>query len=136
MIKITIRTFTRLNFFLTAYIIFLNFSIHPQNDVMMQAFYWDVPVDAANLNGSWWDSLKSKAALFSIAGITALWIPPPAKGNFGIYDMGYGVFDHYDLGEYNQKGTVETRFGSKDELLSMISSMHSNNIQVYADIIL
>ncbi|MGE5796708.1 MAG: alpha-amylase family glycosyl hydrolase [Ignavibacteria bacterium] len=136
MIKITIRTFTRLNFFLTAYIIFLNFSIHPQNDVMMQAFYWDVPVDAANLNGSWWDSLKSKAALFNNAGIMALWIPPPSKGNFGIYDMGYGVFDHYDLGEYNQKGTVETRFGSKDELLSMISSMHSNNIQVYADIIL
>lgn len=50
--------------------------------------------------------------------------------------MGYGVFDHYDLGNYDQKGTVETRFGSRSELEAMITKMHSNNIEVYADIIL
>ena len=32
-----------------------------QNDVMMQAFYWDVPVDTTNKDGSWWDSLAVKA---------------------------------------------------------------------------
>ena len=133
MVKINLRSI-----FLPIYfLIFISAAdLHPQNDVMMQAFYWDIPVDVNNLNGSWWDTLKSKAALLGNAGITALWVPPPAKGNFGIYDMGYGIFDHYDLGEYNQKGTVETRFGSKDELLSMIGTMHSKNIGVYADIIL
>ena len=25
-----------------------------QNDVMMQAFYWNVPVDTANKNGNWY----------------------------------------------------------------------------------
>jgi len=107
-----------------------------QDDVMMQAFYWDVPVDATNKNGTWWDNLRGKSDAMKSAGFKALWVPSPAKGNFGIYDMGYGIFDHYDLGNYNQKGTVETRFGSRSELQSMIGKMHTNGIQVYADIVL
>ncbi len=115
-----------------------------QNDVMMQAFYWDVPVDATNLNGTWYDSLKAKAQALKNAGFTAIWTPPPSKGAFSIYDMGYGLYDHYDLGEYNQKGNVgdgipsstETRFGSKQELLNMVSEFHNKGLEVYADIVL
>ncbi|KAA3615370.1 MAG: DUF1939 domain-containing protein [Calditrichaeota bacterium] len=112
-------------------------SVFAQNDAMMQAFYWDVPVDDVNNNGTWWDNLKGKSTELKNAGITGIWVPAPSKGNFGIWDMGYGVFDHYDLGNYNQKGTVETRFGSRSELESMISTMHTSpKIEVYADIIL
>lgn len=108
-----------------------------QNDVMMQAFYWDVPVDAANKNGFWWDTLRVKAPEFKSSGITALWLPSPAKGNWGINDMGYGIYDMYDLGAYNQKGTVETRFGSKAELTNLINTLHqSPRIDVYADAVL
>jgi alpha-amylase len=107
-----------------------------QNDVMMQGFYWDVPVDAANFNGSWWNNLKNKSTTLKNAGIKGIWVPSPAKGNFGIYDMGYGIFDLYDLGNYNQKGTVETRFGSRTELEQMISQFHTDGIDVYADIVL
>lgn len=107
-----------------------------QNDAMMQAFYWDVPVDDSTKNGFWWDTLKSQAEELSDAGITGIWVPSPAKGNFGIWDMGYGIYDHYDLGNYDQKGTVETRFGSRQELEEMISEMHTNQIQVYADMVL
>lgn len=114
----------------------LAFRVQAQHDVMMQAFYWDVPVDAAAQNGFWWDTLAAKAAELHAFGITAIWVPPPSKGNFGIYDMGYGLYDHFDLGHYNQKGTVETRFGSKEELLNMIQTMHAYGIEVYADIVL
>lgn len=112
-----------------------------QNDVMMQAFYWDVPVNAGSFNGSWWDTLTAKMSALKTAGFTGLWVPPPSKGNFGIYDMGYGLYDHYDLGNYNQKGTTETRFGSRTELNSMISAAHSTAggapyMNIYADIIL
>ncbi|MHB1687296.1 MAG: alpha-amylase family glycosyl hydrolase [Ignavibacteriaceae bacterium] len=110
--------------------------INAQNDVMMQAFYWNVPVDTANKNGTWWDTLGIKAPSLASAGFTGMWVPPPSKGNWGITDMGYGLFDHYDLGNYNQKGSTETRFGSRTELNNMITTMHSNNIKVYADIIL
>ncbi|HSV88580.1 MAG TPA: alpha-amylase family glycosyl hydrolase [Bacteroidales bacterium] len=113
-----------------------SFQLKAQNDVMFQAFYWDVPVDALNKNGSWWDSLRIKAPSLAAAGITAIWIPPPSKGNWGITDMGYGVFDHYDLGNYYQKGSIETRFGSRLELINMITAMRNHNIKVYADIVL
>jgi len=120
-------------------LLFLSFFVGQllaQNDVMMQAFYWEPPVDETNENGSWWDSLAAKSGTLSDAGFTGIWVPPPSKGNWGITDMGYGIYDHYDLGNYNQKGSIETRFGSRSELEAMIDSMHNNNIEVYADVIL
>jgi alpha-amylase len=112
-----------------------------QNDVMLQAFYWDVPVNADQKDGFWWDHLTHKAPALKQMGITALWVPSPAKGNWGIFDMGYGIYDHFDLGNYEQKGSVETRFGSRSELENMIAAMHDTAhnqpiIKVYADIIL
>ena len=68
------------------------------DDVMMQAFYWDVPVDEQAKNGTWWDHLSEIAPELRTAGISSLWTPIPAKGNWGIYDSGYGIYDHYDLG--------------------------------------
>jgi alpha-amylase len=50
--------------------------------------------------------------------------------------MGYGIYDLYDLGNYNQKGSTETRFGSRTELSQMISQFHTDGIDVYADIVL
>ncbi|MDP4264276.1 MAG: T9SS type A sorting domain-containing protein [Bacteroidota bacterium] len=117
------------------------YELHAQNDVMMQAFYWNVPVNEAGKNGFWYDSLNAKIPAMKTAGIRALWMPPPSKGNWGISDMGYGIFDHYDLGAYNQKGSTETRFGSKSELLNLISTAHSTAggapyMDMYADVIL
>jgi len=105
--------------------------------VMMQAFYWDVPVDEDTKNGSWWDNLKSKATELKNASIKAIWTPCQAKGNWGITDNGYGIYDHYDLGNYEQKGSVETRFGSRSELEAMMSTMHQGpKIDVYSDVVL
>ncbi|HWP82188.1 MAG TPA: T9SS type A sorting domain-containing protein [Bacteroidota bacterium] len=118
----------------------LSVGVCAQDDVMMQAFYWNPPVDTTNKNGFWYDTLRAKIPSLKAAGIRALWTPPPSKGNWGIVDMGYGIFDHYDLGAYSQKGTTETRFGSKAELLSLLSTAHSSangpRMDVYADVIL
>ncbi|SKB44877.1 alpha-amylase family protein [Alkalitalea saponilacus] len=124
--------------------LFLFFVVKPlsaQNDVMLQAFYWDVPVDSDNNKGLWWNNLNNKSIDFKNWGITGIWIPSPSKGNWGIFDMGYGIYDHYDLGNYHQKGSTETRFGSRAELENMIATMHDTTngmakVNVYADIIL
>ena len=114
-----------------------------QNDVMMQAFYWNVPYDTTNQVGFWWDTLSTKASALKQTGFTAVWTPPPSKGAWGIQDNGYGIFDHYDLGEYLQAGnhagvtpTVDTRFGSKQDLLNMVNQFHQSGLQVYSDIVL
>ncbi|WP_452231479.1 alpha-amylase [Lacinutrix sp. MEBiC02595] len=98
--------------------------------VMMQAFYWDVPA-----GGTWWDTIDSKVQDWSNAGIDAIWLPPVSKAQNGPFSMGYDPFDYFDFGEYNQMGSVETRFGSRTELTDMIDNAHLNGLSVIADIV-
>ena len=99
--------------------------------VMMQAFYWDVPS-----GGTWWNVVSSKVAAWHTAGIDAIWLPPVSKGASGGYSMGYDPFDYYDFGNFNQMGTTETRFGSKTELQSLITTAHNNDLYIIADIVI
>jgi alpha-amylase len=50
--------------------------------------------------------------------------------------MGYDLFDHYDFGDKEQKGSVATHFGSKDTLLRLIAIVYANDLDVYSDIVL
>lgn len=103
------------------------------NGVMMQGFYWDVPQTTSGQ--TWWQVLGGKASELKSAGITAMWLPPAYKGS-GVNDVGYGVYDRYDLGEFNQKGTVATHYGTLAQLQSCISSLHGQGIQVYEDMVM
>ena len=100
------------------------------NGIVMQYFEWYV---ASNVL---WRQLKDDAEQLSQDGITAVWIPPAYKGAEGKNDAGYAVYDLYDLGEFDQKGSVATKYGTKDELLEAVKSAHAHNIKVYADIVL
>lgn len=99
--------------------------------VMMQAFYWDVEP-----RFEWWTNLTEKVPGWADAGIDRLWIPVATKGQSGGYSMGYDVSDYYDFGNYEQHGTVETRFGSREELETFISTAHDNDVEVIADIVI
>lgn len=103
--------------------------LQAQNGVMMQGFHWYHP-------GNLWDEMENKAADLGAAGFTAIWLPPAYKGQAGAFDVGYGVYDLYDLGEFNQKGTVATKYGTKQEYLDAISALQTAGVQVYADVVL
>lgn len=101
-----------------------------KNGVMMQYFEWFVADD-----GKHWQRLKEDASHLSEIGVTSIWIPPCFKAT-GTNDVGYGIYDLYDLGEFKQKDTVRTKYGTKEELKAAIDELHNYNIQVYADIVL
>lgn len=102
--------------------------------VMMQTFYWDAP-KAEALEARWWDMLTPRVATLAADGFTSLWLPPSSKA--AEWDsMGYDPYDYFDLGEFNQKGRVETYFGSKAALLALIAEAHKSGLQVYADMVL
>lgn len=101
-----------------------------QNAVLMQYFEWYTP------SGILWRQLAEEAARLAGLGICALWIPPAYKGAEGAADVGYAVYDLYDLGEFDQKGGVPTRYGTKAELLAAIEEAHRQGLAVYADIVL
>jgi alpha-amylase len=101
------------------------------NGVMMQYFHWYLPP-----NGSLWKQLSLDAEGLAAAGFTALWLPPAYKGANGGYDVGYAVYDLFDLGEFEQKGSTATKYGTKDEYLQAIDRAHTVGIQIYGDIVL
>lgn len=100
------------------------------NNTMMQFFEWYLPND-----GLWWRRCAAKAANLRDLGVTQVWLPPAYKGT-SQEDVGYGVYDMYDLGEFDQKGTVRTKYGTKREYLDSIDAFHRAGIKVFADIVL
>ena len=101
-----------------------------ENGVMMQYFEWNLPND-----GMLWKRLKDDASHLHEIGISAVWIPPAYKGHEQA-DEGYGTYDLYDLGEFDQKGTIRTKYGTKQELQEMIEELHRNQIGVYLDAVM
>ena len=79
-----------------------------ENGVMFQYFEWYLPADA-----SLWKTVSANAQELSDKGVTSVWLPPAYKGQAGIDDTGYGVYDLYDLGEFDQKKTVPTKYGTR-----------------------
>jgi alpha-amylase len=100
------------------------------NGAMMQFFHWYTPAD-----GSLWKHLVEQAASLAEAGITSVWLPPAYKGAAGHQDAGYGVYDLFDLGEFDQKGSTRTKYETRDEYLQAIRSAHAAGMQVYADVV-
>lgn len=99
-----------------------------ENGVMYQSFYWDYPEDQLYKN------LVEVAEELSRLGISGVWMPPAAKGT-SPQDVGYGSYDYWDLGEFDQKGAVRTRYGTREELESAIQALHDQGMQVYADMV-
>ncbi|HEY6877648.1 MAG TPA: alpha-amylase [Polyangiales bacterium] len=101
-----------------------------ENGVMLQYFHWHLAPD-----GSLWNELAERARELQGRGVTGVWIPPAYKGADGANDPGYAVYDLYDLGEFEQKGSRRTKYGTKEELRRAIQALHEQKIRVYADIV-
>jgi len=99
------------------------------NGVMLQSFEWYMPA------GRLWQDLAADAARLKAAGFTAVWIPPAYKGSGGAHDVGYSVYDLFDLGEFDQKGSVPTKYGTKAELHAAVAALQAQPLDVYADVV-
>lgn len=102
-------------------------------DVMMQGFYWDCPE-------GWYQTMQEKAHQLRYMkdshGVNRIWFPPPQKSDFGTNSMGYDPYDYYDLGEFNQKGSISTRFGTKQDLIKTLKTYKDLGILCMVDLVL
>ncbi|KAK5661876.1 hypothetical protein OQA88_9984 [Cercophora sp. LCS_1] len=102
----------------------------PVNPTIFQSFEWYIPPDHAH-----WRRLSSILPTLATLGVSKIWIPPACKaarpeGN------GYDIYDLYDLGEFNQKGTVATKWGSKAELVQLTEKAKQHGMGVLFDAVL
>lgn len=99
--------------------------------MMLQGFEWYISPEDNH-----WHKLSLEVDHFKSLGISDIWLPPAGKGHRGLYDSGYGVYDLYDLGEFHQKGSVRTKYGTYEEYLHLIKVLKEARIGIYVDIVL
>lgn len=102
----------------------------PENMTMMQGFEWYVPADQKH-----WVRLEKHIPQLKQWGIDNIWVPPGCKGS-SKDGNGYDIYDLYDLGEFDQKGTIPTKWGSKEELVRMANTAKDNGVGIYWDAVL
>ncbi|PSK51811.1 Alpha-amylase 1 [Elsinoe australis] len=100
----------------------------PQNQTLFQAFEWHTP-------GSHWTRLQSALPNLAEIGITYIWLPPGCKAN-SPQGNGYDCYDLWDLGEFDQKWTRSTKWGSREELSALITSAHQIGVKIIWDAVL
>ncbi|WP_316738212.1 alpha-amylase [Pedobacter aquatilis] len=101
-----------------------------QNQTLIQFFHWYY-----NEEQNLWTKVATEAAHLKEIGVTMVWLPPAYKSNNAAYDVGYAVYDLFDLGEFDQKGAINTKYGHKDEYINAINALHDNGISALADIV-
>ena len=87
------------------------------NETMLQGFEWYLPAD-----GKHWQKLSRMAHWLAF--------------RVGDREVGYAVYDLYDLGEFNQKGTVRTKYGTAEEYIDCVSALKRVGIRPLADVVL
>lgn len=68
-------------------------------------------------------------------GVDHLWIPPGCKG-MDPSGNGYDIYDLFDLGEFDQEGSVPTKWGTKADLEEMAHQASSLGVGLIWDAVL
>lgn len=97
---------------------------------MLQFFHWYYPD-----GGKLWGEVTDKAGALAEMGVTDVWLPPAYKGATGGYSVGYDTYDLFDLGEFDQKGSVATKYGDRAGLEQAARSLRDVGIGVIHDVV-
>lgn len=95
------------------------FSKGQSTQVMLQGFDW-----TSSSSGIWYNTISSEASDIQAAKIDAIWLPPPSDAGS---PQGYLPRQYYLL---------NTQYGTQAQLQSTITTLHSDNIKVLADIVI
>jgi len=100
------------------------------NRTLFQFFHWYIPGA-----GQLWNEMGEKAESLASMGITDVWLPPAYKGASGSFSVGYDTYDLFDLGEFDQKGSVATKYGDRAALEYATRMLAEKGIGVIHDVV-
>lgn len=118
-----------------------------QNKTILQGFEWFSPGTITSIEQdpdtgfvkdqsvSHWKHLTQLLPQFVDLGFASMWIPPACKAT-NPKDEGYGIYDLYDLGEFDTKGSTATKWGTKQELQDLCSEAQRFGVDVVFDAVL
>lgn len=100
------------------------------NRTLIQFFHWYYPE-----GGKLWGEVAAQAPSLAQMGVTDVWLPPACKGASGDKSVGYDVYDLFDLGEFDQKGTIATKYGDRPGLLRAAQALRDAGVRVIHDVV-
>jgi len=89
-------------------------------EILLQGFNWE----SSKSPSSWYANIENLAETIGQLGFTVIWLPPPTDS---VSAEGYMPRDYYDL---------NSRYGTVDQLKSLISAMHKNGVMTLGDAVL
>jgi alpha-amylase len=102
-----------------------------KNQTLMQYFHWYYQEDV-----KLWCRVTEEVSTLVDLGVTGVWLPPAYKATSGDTSVGYDCYDLFDLGEFDQKDCIATKYGTKEEYINAISTLKANGIATIADVVL
>ncbi|KAI0151331.1 glycoside hydrolase superfamily [Pestalotiopsis sp. NC0098] len=100
------------------------------NEAMLQGFSDRILPDHKH-----WRRLSSQLKWLETLGVKHVWTPPATKAS-SLRTDGYDVYDLYDLGEFHQKGTIATKWGTKQEFQELARAASGHGIKLIFDAVL
>lgn len=97
------------------------------NDIMLQAFGWDVHTKASvSSEGGLYNFLKNRTNGYAASGFNVIWLPPPSKSTGGV---GYIPTELFNFSQ--------TVYGSETELRDLLTAMNTSTPRIHpmADIV-
>lgn len=87
-----------------------------------------------------WDEMYLRTPEVAEIGYSYIWMPPPTKAPTGLGtkwgNVGYSLYDRFDLGDVPQRGSLATRYGTRGSLRNMVDQMHQCDVKIIPDIVM
>jgi len=97
------------------------------NDIMLQAFGWDVHTQTSvSSEGGLYNFLKNRTSGFAASGFNVIWLPPPSKSTGGV---GYIPTELFNFSQ--------TVYGTETQLRALLTAMNTSSPRIHpmADIV-
>ena len=87
-----------------------------------------------------WDEIYQRMPEVAEIGYDYIWVPPPTKAPTGQGtkwgNVGYNLYDRFDIGDIPQRGSLATRYGTRGSLRNMVDKAHQCDVKIIPDVIM
>jgi len=87
-----------------------------------------------------WDEMYRRLPEVAEVGYDYIWIPSPCKAPTGLGtkwgNVGYNLYDRFDIGDIPQRGSLATRYGTRGSLRNMVDNAHQCDVKIIPDVVM